>query len=214
MTEIDIEVNVGKVIPITVLDTTVSESIASGVVCLAGWSLRTTSTQVTVENEGQANAPLAGTSLLGLVLTQGEWVITWTVEVDGTTAAAEDNNFELVQDANVLLTSLNGHVAGQPYQQVSVTVSVGAGGSVMHVKNINAGTAASVYLADIAASPVGTVAVAEITSGGNPVAEISIPVGATDTQWMSDGGIRLPSDLTLSVLSGSFRGAVYARLHY
>lgn len=209
MDEIDVVVSVGGVEIISVLDTTVSEKLDAGKLSLAGWSLRTTSVQTSSQVEGSQNAPGAGTTIATLALPAGEWVLNWTVEVSGTVAAAELNNFQLFNAATPLLVSVNGNAVGQPYPQSPVIVSIPVGGANVLVKNVNAGTAASVYTASIAASPVGAVAIAEITSGGNPVAEIALPVGSVDTEWFGTQGLKVRSDVTLNVLSGSFRGAVY-----
>lgn len=212
MPELDIRIDVTDQAAITVLDTTVSETIAAGLISLSGWSLRTTSLQSGQSSEGAVNAPAAGATVLTLAMPQGQWTLSWEVEVSGTVGAPEVNNFQLLAGAIVLLNSLNGNTAGTPYPQSPITVSIPAGGANLTIKTINASTVGSVYSASISATPVGAVAVAEITSGGNPVAEISLPVGGVDTQYFGGGGIVLRSDLTLSVLSGSFRGAIYARL--
>lgn len=209
MPEIDVDISVGPVEIISVLDTTVTERLTAGKLALAGWSLRTTSVQTSLQVEGNQNAPGAGTTIATLALPAGEWVITWGVEVSGTVAAAEINNFQLLQAATPLLNSANGNGVGNVYQQPPVIVSIPVGGANVLVKNINAATAASVYSASIAASPVGAAASAEITSGNNPIAEITIPVGGSDTKWFGSRGVEVRSDVTLTVLSGSFRGAVY-----
>lgn len=208
----EIDVYLGYQSAITVLDTTVSETVAAGKVAMAGWSFRTTSVQNTQDAQGSQNAPAAGTTIASLVLPQGEWQISWQVNVSGTVGAAEINNFELLQGAAVIATSLNGNAVGSPYTQITVTASIPQGGATIFVKNIAIATAASVYSASIVASPVSAVAIAEITSGGNPVAEIVLGVGGTSTVHFGGGGIQLQSDLTLTVLAGSFRGAVYARI--
>lgn len=212
MTELDVELSLGGAIVVSVLDTTTGQRIASGKCTLAGWSLRTTSVQASQEVQGNVAAPGAATVIATLALPAGEWVINWSVAVEGTVAVAEDNNFVLEQGATTLLTSINGNAIAQPYPQPPVTVSVAAGGQNIRILNSGAGTAGSIYTADIVASPVGVPAIAEILSGTNPVAEISLPVGAVDTHWFGSGGIEMPSDVTLTVLGGSMRGAVYVRL--
>lgn len=212
MTEIDVAVSLGGAKAVPVLDTTTGGRIASGKCALAGWSLRTTSVQASLQVQGNVAAPAAGTVIATLALPAGEWVINWTVSVEGTVAVAEDNNFVLQQGVTNLITSINANVVAQPYPQPQITVSIAAGGQNVVVRNIGAGTAASVYTADITASPVGAPAIAEIFSGSNPVAEIALPVGAVDTHWFGSGGIEMPADVTLNVIGGSMRGAVYVRL--
>lgn len=55
------------------------------------------------------------------------------------------------------------------------------------------------------------VAEVELSSGGNPIAESSVGDGGSDTHIMSGMGINVRSDITLTVISGSVRGAVYIR---
>jgi hypothetical protein len=52
-------------------------------------------------------------------------------------------------------------------------------------------------------------ATVEFTSGGNPVGELQLGDGESDTQYMGDTSIHMPSDLTLNVIAGSVVGAVY-----
>lgn len=209
MTEIDVDISLGGLTAITVLDTSVSRQLISGPVALAGWSLRATSVTASSETEGTQAAPGAGTTIATLALPQGQFTISWTVEVSGTVAAAELNNFQLFNGATPVLISNNGNAVGQPYQQLSVTVDVPQGGGNVLIKNTNAATAASVYTASIVASAVGLPAIAELTSNGNPVAEISLPVGVTDTQTLGRDGVKVEGDITLTVIAGTFRGAIY-----
>lgn len=214
MSELDVDISFGAVNVFNVLDTTVSELIVSGVACLCGWSLRTTSVQSSQEVEGAVVSPGAGAAIATLALPQGEWSISWQVELSGTLAAGDINNLQLKQAAVVLLNSVNGNVVGQPYPQSPVTVSIPLGGANVTVNAIAAGTVGSNYAATIVASPVSAVAIAEITSNGSPVGEISLPVGAANSQSFGHNGIRVPNDITISILSGSFRGAVYWRDDY
>lgn len=52
-------------------------------------------------------------------------------------------------------------------------------------------------------------ATVEVTSGGNPVAEISLSSGGSDTQWLGDHGVEVNQDITMDVISGSVAGAFY-----
>lgn len=49
----------------------------------------------------------------------------------------------------------------------------------------------------------------EFTSGGSPVGESSMLANGSDTHWLGDHGIGVHGDVTLNVVSGSVRGAVY-----
>jgi hypothetical protein len=212
MTEVDVEVSLGGVTVVSILDTTTGGRVTGGKVSLAGWSLRTTSTQASQNTAGQFNAPPANTTIASILLGAGEWVINWTVAFGGTPGAGEVNNLTLNQAAALISQSENGSTAGVEYPQAQTTVSIPAGGATIAVKSVLAGTAGSVYFAQITATPVSAVAIAEITSGGNPVAEISLLIGTAETHFFGSGGIDLQSDVTLTVLSGSMRGAMFVRL--
>lgn len=212
MVEIDVDVLLGGAIAVPVLDTTTGGRIASGKCNLAGWSLRTTSTQASQETQGQFNAPPANTTIASIALPAGEWVIQWDIAFGGTPGATEVNNLSIFQGAALLNGSENGSTAGTEYPQQQITVSLPAGGATIAVKNTLLATAGSVYFVSITATPVSAVAIAEVVSGSNPVAEIAVAVGQVDTRWFGSGGIEMPSDVTLNVIGGSMRGAVYVRL--
>lgn len=212
MTELDVELSIGGATAVTILDTSTGGKVTGGKVALAGWSLRATSSQIGQQTQGQFNAPPANTTITSIVLAAGEWLVNWDVSFGGTTSATEVNNLSIFQGAALLDGSENGSTAGVEYPQAQILVSIPIGGATIAIKNTLAGTAASVYFASINASPVGSVAVAEITSGGNPVAEISVPMGVSDTHFFGSGGIELQSDVTLTVLSGTMRGAMFVRL--
>jgi len=53
-------------------------------------------------------------------------------------------------------------------------------------------------------------ATAKITSGGNPVAVIGVGAGLSDTHFSGDGKIACPQDVTVTVISGTIEGVVYA----
>jgi hypothetical protein len=214
MTEVEVDISFGMVRVFNVLDTTVSELIVAGKAFLCGWSLRTTSVQSSQDVESSVAAPGAGATIATLALPQGEWSISWQVSVSGTVAAAEINNLQLEQNAVTLMKSVNGNTVGQPYSQSPVTVSIPLGGQNVTVNAVAAGTAGSTYTAQIVASPIGATAVAEITSNGYPVGEISLPVGGANSQSLSHDGVMVANDITISILSGSFRGAVYWRDGY
>lgn len=212
MPEVDIDVSIGPVSVITVLDTATSELVVSGAVQLMGWSLRTTSVQASRANENSIVSPGAFATIAQVALPAGEWSIAWTVEVSGTVGAPEVNNFSLSEGVSTLSNSVNGNSAGLPYPQAPFVASVPVAGATVLVQCIAAGTVGATYSVTLTASPVGAVAIAELTSGGSPVAEVSLPVGGHETVSLMPSGIDLHGDLSLSVLSGSFRGAVYVRL--
>lgn len=110
-----------------------------------------------LENEARVAAPAAGATIASLALTGGEWVIQWIVALDGTVAAADENNFILTNGATTVAQSVNPGAVGGPWPQESQTVEVGFGGATVAVKALGAGTAGSGYSASLVATPYGNV---------------------------------------------------------
>lgn len=210
MPELDIDITFGDVTAESVLDTDTSPRKVAGKCRLAGWSLRAVGAQSSAENSATIVSPAQFANVVTLALPAGEWVITWEVMVTGTTGAPEVNNFLIKNGATNLVTSVNGSTVGVEYPQTPLTVIVPAGGANISIITAAAGTVGASYTASITASPVGAVAIMEITSGGNPVAEISLPVGASVTNYMGGNGVGVLSDLTANVISGAFRGSIFA----
>jgi hypothetical protein len=57
------------------------------------------------------------------------------------------------------------------------------------------------------------VASATITTGGNVVGVVSLLAGGSQTATLPDLGIYMREDITLNVLAGSMRGAIYAKYY-
>lgn len=105
------------------------------------------------QTEGAQTSPGATTTICSLVLPSGGWTLNWLVMLTGTLAAADTDNFGLYQGTTLIEQSVNGIIVGQPYAQDPVEVQVPVGGATYAVKNVAAGTAASVYSAQLVASP-------------------------------------------------------------
>lgn len=103
-------------------------------------------------NTGSVTSPGAAATIATISVAQGEWLVQWQVEVDGTTAVGDDNNFQLTAPGVAGNTSENGHTPGQPYPQPSETVLAPVGGGTVQVKSIAAGTVGAQYLAQITVS--------------------------------------------------------------
>lgn len=108
-----------------------------------------------ISTEGRQLGPAALTTLCSATLTQGEWAINWEVQLDGTVAAAELNNFGLYIGGTLLAQSENPPTAGGPYSQESVVIQVGVGGATVSIKNIGAGTSTAGYTGEFTAQPYG-----------------------------------------------------------
>jgi hypothetical protein len=117
----------------------------------------------TLNAEGRQLGPGALTTICSAALAGGEWIVNWEVQLDGTTAAAEQNNFGLYNGGTLLATANNPSNVGGPYPQEPVVIAVGSGGGTLAIKNIAAATATAGYTGSFSAEPYGgTVAYAKL----------------------------------------------------
>lgn len=211
MDDVTIEVDFGDVQILSVQPTSTDITLVTGKIRLCGWSLREASGDAPVSAEGSVTSPAAGAVILTTAgLVAGTYDITWTVELAGTLAAADTNNFALFVGGVQVATSVNAPVAGN-YPQPTVRV-VATAGQTIQVKAIALGTVGAVYSADVSALPANAVAaVVEVRDGKNPVAEIGIPVGGDKSQSYGHQGLKIRSDITLHLVQGTVTGAIYAR---
>lgn len=109
------------------------------------------------EVEGRVLGPAAAATIATLTLASEEWTVNWEVQLDGTVAAADENNFGLYVGATLVATSVNPPTAGGPYLQESQTIQVPFGGAALAVKAIGAGTATAGYTASFTVTPYGNI---------------------------------------------------------
>jgi|SRR5579871_48457 len=107
-----------------------------------------------VENAGSQTSPAAGTTIATVTVPAGNWQISWTVSVAGTVAAADRNNFSLVQGATTILTSENGIVVDQEYPQEPVEIVVPTGGQTIKITNTALATTGAIYTAQLSVVPI------------------------------------------------------------
>jgi hypothetical protein len=107
-----------------------------------------------INANGSQNSPAGGQVIASAFLPAGIYTVSWTVSIGGTTSGTEANNFQLLLGATVIQGSQNGSTTGIVAPQIPVTIVVPAGGATLSVQAIIAGTAASVYRAQFAATPV------------------------------------------------------------
>lgn len=105
------------------------------------------------QSEGSVTTPGALAAVTSLVLPSGGWTLSWQVQLAGTPAAADANNFGLYAGTAQVLESVNAGAVGGPWQQETVQVQVPVGGATYAVKSISAGTAGAIYSAQLVASP-------------------------------------------------------------
>lgn len=209
MSEIDIDVNIGAVVPITVQTTSVDVTILQGAGRLAGWSLRDASLAVSLDASGSVVAPAAGTDIVALTgILAGTYTVEWTVGLQGAAAAGDANNFQLYDTAGNVLVSINPGAAGD-YPQLNAEVTVTAGSKVA-VKSIGAGTAGVTYTADLVLSPTDEVeTIVELQDQGNAIAEATFRGERSSTNWFGSGGPKVFGKLTLHVVTGTVTGSVW-----
>jgi hypothetical protein len=139
--------------------------------------------------EGSQAAPAAGTTIVSLALPSGGWSLNWLVQVSGAVAAAEVDNFALVSAGVQLDVSINGNVAGQPYQQQPAQVQIPIGGATVLVRNVALATAGTTYAAQLVATPANV-----------PAAQVQLPDFLMHTGWA--WGIQLGGAQAGDQLSG------------
>lgn len=141
--------------------TPLSQAIGPSQLVQAAASIDGTSLSIasgaSLENEARVASPAAGATIASLALTGGEWIVSWIVALDGTVAAADENNFILTNGAATVAQSVNPGAVGGPWPQETQTVEVAFGGATVAVKALAAGTAGAGYSASLVATPAGNV---------------------------------------------------------
>jgi len=162
----------------------------------------------TTEGQGRVVAPAAGAVIAQVTgLAAGDYLVTWSVELDGAAAAAELNNFNLNNGASAVLQSDNPAAAGT-YPQPSVILTVAAGGTVS-VKAVGAGTAAIGYSAQVEVSLLAGGAIGNVLDGGQIVGVVSTGQDQTDVQWMGPQGVYVGTSIAVLATTGKLSGCLY-----
>ena len=181
--------------------------IVSGAKRLYGWSI-ISGAAATSENAGQVTAPGAGATIVQVTgLPAGDYAVTWTVELIGPAAAADQNNFQLLNGVTVILASDNQPAAGN-YPQPGVVITVPASGTVS-IQAIGAGTAAVIYRAQLVLSLLAGGAIGNVLDGGQVAGTISTGQDGVDVQWMGDSGIYIGTSVAVLATVGKLSGCIY-----
>lgn len=210
--DLEIGMVTGPVTPVPVPVTTVDVPITNGPCVFYGFSMRESSGDVPKDNEGSVTSPTALQTIVTLTgLAAGTYTVNWTVGLAGTLAAADANNFELLDSAGGVTPSINLAVAGE-YQQVASEVSIGANGSIS-IEAIALATVGAIYSAQLSIEPsIVDDAVAEIRDGNQVIACIGLGIGGSETENFGPPGVKVAASVTLHVIQGSMTGAVYVDL--
>lgn len=211
MSDLEIEVSLGRIRAIP------ASNVASGTILLAGpgelmgWSFRESGAETGLEVEASVVAPGAGVAVATLSnVPAGVYNVTWTVQLLGAAAAADQDNFVLKVGATSIAVSLNAGAAGQ-YPQTPLQVSLASLQNVT-VNAVGAGTAGVTYAVQLALTPATTgQAILELQDGNNPLAEITAGTAGSLSQWFGPEGIRFYNMIKAVPISGQMVGTVYAR---
>lgn len=103
--------------------------------------------------EGSVTSPAAGGAICSLALPSGGWTLGWQVQLGGTVAAGDANNFQLKQGTTVLDSSINPGAVGGPWPQLPVETQIPVGGATVSVNANAIGTVGAIYSAQLVASP-------------------------------------------------------------
>lgn len=139
-------------------------------------------------NVGQVTSPGAAAVIATVNVPPGTYQISWTVTLEGTTATADANNFELtIFGQGVVATSVNGSAAGTVAPQITLIKNVGTGTGQVAVKSIAAGTVGAIYGAQLevvpATVPGSLPNVYADVYAGSPVSQI---VTSSETQQLGN----------------------------
>lgn len=192
-------------VPVTSADTTPFNGSGT----LMGWSLREASGDTPQSVNGSVVAPAAGATIVTTApLGAGTYTVSWTVELAGAAAAADANNFEILNGAAVVMVSENAGAAGQ-YQQVQVRLQV-AQNSTISVKAVGAGTAGVTYTADVSVAPDELLGfTAELQAGNQNLGEAAADLQEADTRWFGPGGVKIEQFVRIHIVAGTLTGCLY-----
>lgn len=164
------------------------------------------------QNEGSVTSPAANAAIVTIAiasLAPGWYTVNWTVELDGTVGAADQNNFILKGPGlGGGLNSVNDPLVGR-YPQNSVSMFVPAGNATaLSVRAVAAGTLNAVYSAQITIVPmlvpggyvlVGQYGQVQNGQGGRILAnDPKWEIRAHSALWMAGDGVT-PSNVTVYV---------------
>lgn len=174
---------------------------------LMGWSLVSAAVD-TLQNQGAVVAPAAGATIVTIINpSANDLLVTWTVGLIGPAAAADEDNFQLVNGVTAILTSDNLPAAGE-YSQPGVVITVPAGGAVS-VKAIGAGTAGVTYTAQLTLGVLAGGAIGQLLDAAQVVGVTSTGEDQLDTQWFGDEGVYVGTSIAVLATTGALSGVVY-----
>lgn len=212
--ELDVSLSSGPIQAVAIPVTTTDVTPFNGSGALYGWSMREASGELPSDARASAVAPAALTTIAATVaLPAGIYDVAWSVELQGAAAAADANNFQLLNGVTVVVGSNNQGAAGV-YQQPNVRLTV-AQGATVSIQNVGAGTAGVTYTGDLAVTPDPFFgASVELQGGNQPLGESGMDLQDSDTQWFGSPGVAIEQKVTVHVVSGTVTGVLYIAPDY
>jgi hypothetical protein len=211
MTEnLDVTVTIGQMRGIPVTPTAVDVVLLNGPAVLRGWSLRDISGETPFENEGSVTSPAAGATIVQITgVPAGTYTVNWEVELAGTLAAADSNNFALSSNAATLANAVCPAVAGVYPQPALEAITVTAG--TWAIKAIALGTVGAIYSASFSLEPaLNPATVIELQDGNQILGESAMYPNRSDHQTLPLPGLHVAQQIKLHVVAGQVTGVVYA----
>lgn len=194
---------------VTVPATTAPNSVTpiSAPCRLVGWSLIAGNIAPGAK-KGSVTSPAAGATVVTLgTVPAGEYTVNWSVELSGTLAAAEQDNFQLNVVGLLTVGSINEPTANV-FTQPSEVIVVPAGGATVKINAINLGTVGAVYAATITLFQQAGYQ-ATIFDSGQDIGHSAPPPGQSDTQLLTEKGVYVSVGLTVTVINGTVSGVLY-----
>jgi hypothetical protein len=176
---------------------------------LCGWSLTAGSAAVPSTITGAFAAGASGTATLpagqgisGFSVTLGTFTVanTATVTITGAVGGTVTYTLLLSPSAPGPITFTQDFVPALQPANPAVAIVVTFNGNV----NSPGGNI-------VAYGATGAAANATLFDSGQPLGQPAAAAGLTDTQWLSDYGVYVSTNLILNVASGSLQGVVYVR---
>lgn len=176
---------------------------------LAGWSLAAGNLAPGAKR-GTITSPAAGAVVLSFgTVPAGEYILNWQVELSGTLAVADQDNFAVSQAGSNVVVSVNEPTANV-FQQEPITILIPAGGATLRILANALGTVGAVYTAQATLTQVAS-AQATITDGGTTLGQVGLAQGFSDTQIMPEDGVYVASKITISVQDGTLQGCIWVK---
>ena len=182
--------------------------LVGGPLRLLGWSYNDGTGTNDLTATGTVNAPAAGATIATLSLPNGEYTLSWTVELTGTPGAADVDNIALFLGATQVATSVNAGAVGN-YAQAQISGGVTGGPLALTAKAIGNAAVGSIYRVDLTVVPLTGGAATILDGAASVLAFLDVVPGSAATESLSDG---LEVQTSLSVLTT--QGVISAVLYY